>query len=201
MYDRDADFLLPITFEDTFEEERTSNEYGKEILFCGSLFYPNQMSIEWFIEDVMPYLDGITLNIVGKDFETCKEKYEKNNNVKVIGTVEKTDIYYYKHAAVVLPIKYGAGMKVKTAEAMMYGRAIFASDEALEGYDVDGIEGIWRCNTAQDYIKAIKQYFEREKFPNYHQEVRKVFKEKYETKCVLEKFKKLIESIGEDIGG
>ncbi len=55
--------------------------------------------------------------------------------------MDKTDVYYYKHAAVILPIKYGAGMKVKTAEAMMYGRTIFASDEALEGYDGKGIEG------------------------------------------------------------
>lgn len=188
LYGRKADALIPVTFADVFDANRTKGHYKREILFVGSLFGPNKMSVEWFIQEVMPRLDDIVLNIVGKGFETMKEKYERNRNVHVIGTVNETDEYYYRHAAVVLPIKYGAGMKVKTAEAMMYGRKIFASDEALEGYEVGGVEGVVRCNTADEYSTAINNYFNKNEYMPYMEDVRNLFLNKYETSCVCDKF-------------
>lgn len=195
LYGRQADFLLPITFRDTFDENMTTCSYKREILFLGSLFPPNEISIEWFIKEVVPKLQGITLNIVGKDFEKRKKEYEQNRNVKVIGTVEESAAFYYNHAAVVLPIKYGAGMKVKTAEAMMYGRRIFASDEALEGYEVEGVRGISRCNTAQEYITAINTYFACEEQKAYEEEVRALFLRNYETEMVRKRFFEILNEL------
>lgn len=195
LYNRDADFFLPVTFTDTFDENRTTNKYKREILFLGSLFAPNQISIEWFIKEVMPKLDNIVLNIVGRDFEKLKDTYEKNKNVHVIGSVKDLDEYYYQYSAVVLPIRCGAGMKVKTAEAMMYGRRIFASDEALEGYDVENVQGITRCNSADEYITAINNYFINEEQLPYQQDVRKCFIDKYETGCLKNNFGKFMDKL------
>lgn len=188
LYGRAADFILPITFRDCFEVDRTNCEYKRELLFLGSSFAPNRMSIEWFMRNVMPELNNIHLTIVGKGFECKKEEYEQYRNVKVIGAVEEPDRYYYQHAAVILPIKYGAGMKVKTTEAMMYGRKIFASDEALEGYDVENVPGITRCNEAEEFANAINHYFDKEELKPYEPEVRKLFLEKYETNCIKKEF-------------
>lgn len=194
-YHRKADLLIPITFQDIFNETCTTTDYEREILFLGSLFPPNQLSIEWFIREVMPKLYHIKLNIVGKDFEKKKKEYEQKPNVNVVGTVSDLAPYYYKHSAVVMPIKYGAGMKVKTAEAMMYGRRIFASDEALEGYEVDNVAGIVRCNKAEEFVDAINHYFAEEEQKPYEPEVRKRFLEKYETYQVEEKFQKFIDGL------
>ena len=188
MYGRKSDFILPITFDDSFSLEKTVTNYKREILFLGSLFSPNQISIEWFMQKVLPNLKDIQLNIVGKGFETKKKEYEKYRNVNVIGSVPQLDNYYYRHSAVVLPIKYGAGMKVKTAEAMMYGRRIFATDEALEGYDVGNISGITRCNKANEFADAINHYFDQEDLKSYEPEVRRCFKENFETSCLTNKF-------------
>ncbi len=188
LYGKQADFILNVSFDDQFKEQKTITEYKREILFLGSLFPPNQHSIEWFIKEVMPELDNITLNIVGKGFENKREKYEKYPNVNVIGFVEDISEYYYRHAVVVQPIIYGAGMKVKTAEAMMYGRTIVASDEALEGYEVDGVEGIYRCNTAREYINKLNDLFSDLNFPKYQPAVRDLFHTKYSTTVLQERF-------------
>ncbi len=195
LYGRKADFILPITFEDRFIKELTILEYSREVLFLGSLFPPNQLSIEWFIQEVMPKLKDINLNIVGKNFENKKDEYEQHENVHVIGSVKELDEYYYKYAAVVLPIKYGAGMKVKTAEAMMYGRRIFATNEALEGYEVESISGITRCNSSDEFANAINHYFNEEPLKQYEPEVRKRFMEKYETRCITQKFYCFLDNI------
>lgn len=195
LYGRKADFLLPITFSDNFDIKKTTNVYKREILFVGSLFSSNKLSIEWFIREVMPKLDNVVLNIVGKGFEKMKGEYEKTKNVCVVGSVQQLDTYYYEHALIVLPIICGAGMKVKTAEAMMYGRTILASDEALEGYEVDGVEGIVRCNEAEEYVRAINDFFDKGVYKPYQEQVRKLFLEKYETNSIKEQFNDFVSEL------
>ena len=62
---------------------------------------------------------------------------------------------YTNAYGVIMPIFLGSGMKVKTTEALMYGKAIIATDEALTGYSIDGIDGIYKCNSAEEFIDAI----------------------------------------------
>jgi glycosyltransferase involved in cell wall biosynthesis len=193
LYGRRADFFFPVTFEDTFDPTRAKESNKKELLFVGSRFKPNEDSIEWFMKNVMAFLPDITLLIVGKGFEDKKAEYESAySNVTVLGGVNDLSDYYYSHPVQVMPILYGAGMKVKTAEAMMYGRTIVASDEALEGYDVDGMDGIYRCNTADEYIRVLSDLMIADKSETYNVSVRNCFMQKYETSLLLEAVRQAI---------
>lgn len=198
LYGRKADATIPITMSDQFDASKTNINYKRDLLFLGSLFGPNQDGVEWFIQNVMPALKDIRLTIVGKNFESKKEQYENYKNVCVVGSVDNPSEYYYKHCAVVMPIRYGAGMKVKTAEAMMYGRHIFASDEALEGYSVDNVKGIIRCNSAEEYVKKIQNYFDNEEKYAFESDVRDKFLEEYEINAVQKKFAIILSSLDEN---
>jgi glycosyltransferase involved in cell wall biosynthesis len=177
IYGRKSNIILPMTFYDEFDISRLpdtdTTAQIKELLFIGSMFPPNYMGIKWFVENVMPELEDYNLSIVGKDFELKKDELERKN-VHVIGTVEKLDKYYYTENIMVMPIFYGDGIKIKTAEAMMYGKTIIASDEALEGYEVDKVRGIFRCNTKEEFVDKIK---EASKLcgNGYNQEVREAY--------------------------
>lgn len=174
VYNRKIDFLLPIGFKDTFEPTKVCrNNCSKDLLFIGSNFGPNYDGIKWFINNVMKKLKEYKLIIIGKDFEKAKEELECEN-VTVVGTVQEIDKYYYKYFNVVLPIKYGDGMKVKTAEAMMFGMNLFATDEALEGYDVQNVKGIFRCNSSEQFIEQIRNSTKEER-KEWNEEVRDVY--------------------------
>lgn len=194
LYGRGADYNLPITLPDQFDERQAGSAecLNNRILFVGSLMPQNQISVEWFIDNVMAKLPDVTLDIVGKGFEKKKEDYERNLNVKVIGAADNLGEYYYSHAIVVLPILYGSGMKVKTAEAMMYGKIIIGSDEALEGYDVNGVEGIYRCNTEEDYIQAIRSNINKDN-GLLRENIRNLFLSKYESGSIVNEFKNFID--------
>jgi hypothetical protein len=101
------------------------------------------------------------------------------------------DEYYYTYSNIVMPIQYGAGMKVKTAEAMMFGMTIFATNEALEGYEVDDYKGIYRCNTAMEFIMAIRKMNE-----SFWQQntIRECFLQQYESKVVEKKFVEVMQT-------
>lgn len=176
-YGRQADGEIPVSFKDRFQLSRVLQEdkhISKELLFIGSNFPPNYDGIKWFIENVMNKLPEYTLTIVGKDFEKEKKKLERIN-VKIIGTVVSLDEYFYHFPCIVMPVLYGAGMKVKTSEALMFGKTIFASDEALEGYEIDNVKEIYRCNSINQYVQNIKKAFENNEVKKYSKEVREVY--------------------------
>ena len=196
IYGRRADCILPITFKDTYQEE-VAEKYKtihKRLLFIGSLFQPNVDGIKWFVRSVMPEIPEYHLQVVGKGLENQKDIL-KADNVDVIGTVDNLDEYYYDADAVVIPIFYGDGMKVKTAEALMYGKYIFASDEPLVGYDTKNTDGVYRCNTAREFVESIQKHFSKNNVPKISELNRRLFLEKYESSVSREKLKELIDSI------
>ncbi len=193
IYGRRADYLLPISFEDVLKKKnlpvsKFTSEITRTLLFVGSFFQPNIEGTSWFLNNVMPKLAGIKLIIVGKGLEKKAPEWE-SGNVQVVGTVPDVSEYYLKADAVVLPIFYGAGMKVKTAEALMYGKVIFGTKEALEGYEKEGQPDIHECNTESEYIESIKKFYEVEKERAFSEANRKLFLDKYENTAIVRQLK------------
>ena len=182
-YNCSPDMILPITMDDAFRYENVSKNNGKselpQLLFVGALFPPNQRGVSWFINKVMPNVKA-ELTVVGKDFEKLSSNLTRSN-VNIVGTVDDLSRFYCHADAVVSPILFGDGMKVKTAEALMYGKPMFATDEALEGYSVEGIESIYRCNTPGQFITAINKYAQKEQYESYDEKIRALFLERYHT--------------------
>lgn len=178
-----SDYMIPVTFEDVGEESINKKMDNKRILlFVGSFFLPNVKGIKWFCRYVMPRID-MQLIVAGKGMERLRGQLD-THNVKVVGSVVDLSEYYNIASAVVMPIFVGDGMKVKTAEALMYGKTIFATNEALEGYDVEDVDGIYRCNTADEFVNAINYESEFQ----FRKDVRNVFLNHYCTETWENKF-------------
>lgn len=185
-YGRKSDMIIPVLFEDDYDENKHRTVNKKDyLLFVGALFGPNEEGIRWFIDNVMPE-SKLPLKVVGKGFEKIRDELTKDN-VEVIGTVDDLSVYYNECLAMVMPIPYGDGMKVKTAEAMMYGKTILASTEALEGYHYDGVDGIFCCNTKEEYLDVINNHTEQ--LENFKRTVRDNFVENYNLDAYVDEFR------------
>ena len=182
------------------EENKIENKEFK-LLFVGvGTFLPNIQGIEFFIKNVIPYIN-VKLEIVGKNTELNKEKWERlNSKVEVKGTVDSLDNYYNEANAVIAPIFIGGGMKVKTAEALSYGKTIFGTTEAFEGYEVDYSKVGGLCNTVEEFIEVINNYIEWWKNndkPTFNKYSYQIFKEKYSYEASLKSFKEIFEELEE----
>lgn len=194
IYGKKAYQCIPCSFEDRYcEALAPADGETKQLLFIGTMFGPNYDGIKWFVENVMRELREYTLTIVGKNFETRKNNLQRSN-VVVVGTVEDLEDYYYADNIMVIPVFYGAGQKVKTAEAMMYGKTIIATSEALEGYSVDDVEGIFRCDTSEAFVRTIRRVSSLHRC-EYRKAVRKRFLEEYSYKAVLDKAKNCLNAL------
>ncbi|MEH1740601.1 glycosyltransferase [Fusobacterium varium] len=198
---------IGITFKD-IEVKNTQNDNLVNnhftLLFVGvANFIPNLSGLEFFIQKVLPELEA-KLVVVGKEMEKYKKKFEKTNEkVEIIGTVENLENYYLKADAVVVPIFVGGGMKVKTGEALMYGKSIFGTTEAFQGYEIDyeKIGGV--CNTAEEFILKINDYIKKWKKSGKIREneySKEIFYDKYSYKSSLKKFKDIFNQINKENG-
>ena len=187
-YGRKADAILPLCLEDRFDATKVKLSDGvKKGAFIGSNFYANNRGVKWFCENVSNRVDCKIL-IVGKGFDSEKEYFMKFPNVELVGTVPYTDPYYYDVDFIVSPIFDGSGMKTKTAEALMFGKTIFGTKEAFEGYDLDYQQAGALCNDEEDFVRAINSFdVSQGKFNKYS---RNVFLDKYSKQqivCILNK--------------
>lgn len=161
IYGRNSDLVLHTSFKDIYDKEehariRKGLPYNPlRLLFVGSNFFANVEGMRWFLENVMPSLEGCSLTIVGKGMDNV---FKNSDNVSVMGYVDSLNDVYYSSDLVVSPIFSGGGMKTKTCEAMMYGIPVVGTDEAFEGYDIDWEKGGGRISNSEQMIKSIVKY-------------------------------------------
>ena len=196
LYGKSADYEIPITLNDSNAIIDTKLSYGNKLrlLFFGSKFKPNIEAIDILLNKIWPLINvPVELLIAGDRMDSLVGKYKGYDNIRIKGYVEDLDDMYNWADVVVLPIFSGAGMKVKTAEAMLYGKNILASDMALEGYDVENVPGIVRCHTIDDFVKGINAW--NKSLPRYNLFARKIYEHCYSYDASFSMFEKAYGSL------
>ena len=193
-YQREAEFVIPVTMSDRLEVEPNktvkTNKRAK-CLSIGAYFGPNNEGILWFVQHVLPHVD-VEYKIVGKGMSKLKEENsELLREIPVISDAPSLAPYFEEADVMVLPIFAGSGMKVKTCESLMYGKNIIATDEAMEGYAIVEGKSAWRCNTAEEFIACINDFAQHPR-PRFNQAARDCFLDNYSNTAVEKKFKELL---------
>lgn len=195
IYNRKSDMTLPTSFDDLYNVSKAKKYVpflnGRiNLLFVGVSFFANIHGVMWFIENVLCNIPNAHLTIAGRGMDKV---FANSSQVTVYGYVEDLSDLYYSCDIVVLPIFYGAGMKTKTAEALMYGCPVVGTDEAFEGYDFDITNVGAIANSANEMITSIKNLTtERDKLVEYRNGSRKIFNALYNSNIMVEKLSKML---------
>ena len=141
-----------------FCQSATYNPDCYQLLFYGAMARKeNYLSVIWFIENVMPYLDDkYKLIIAGSNPPDELKKFE-SERIIITGFVESIIPYFENSLCLVSPLLLGAGIKIKILEALSAGIPVLTNNVGSEGIDlVDGISYL-HCESAQDFINAIEE--------------------------------------------
>ena len=162
VYAKSADCVFPFSVKNTLSEgeviklEQVKQKiHNHKCLFVGSNFFGNTDGLKWFIENVLPKTE-IHLTIVGNGMSKAFSNSEK---ITVFDYVDDLSVFYKETDFVLLPIISGGGMKTKTADALMYGKAIIGTPEVFFGYKVENLHGIYICQSENDFVQAIEQIY------------------------------------------
>ncbi len=137
---------------------------GRHILFVGLMSYaPNCDAVLDFARDVLPAVrrlyPEVQFHIVGRDPPVSVRSLAGRNGVQVHGFVENLDLMYARAGAVVAPIRYGSGTRLKVLEALARRRPVIASSIAVEGLDLRPGTDFLLANAPREFVLAIDQLF------------------------------------------
>lgn len=125
---------------------------GAQFGFIGSGNPCNCEGLSWFMDEVWPFQRNpeARLHIYG---EVCGHFNNLPNNVIIHGIVSDPKEAYMQCNVMINPVITGTGIKVKTLEAMAYGRPMITTPEGARG--IVGNSGIWIATSRHEFVKAI----------------------------------------------
>jgi polysaccharide biosynthesis protein PslH len=110
------------------------------LLFVGALDYePNTEAVEWFVREVLPLLrpkvPDVRVRIVGRGAEHVAW-VAHTDNVDLVGEVERVEPELLRSDAAIVPIRVGAGTRLKVVEALANHLPLVTTSVGCEGIDV-----------------------------------------------------------------
>ena len=122
-----------------------------EILFLGHLKAPfNRDALNYFIQRIHPHIDdleGASVAIIGGELPKELQYFGLKRDVDVIGRVSDIRPYLHRASCLVVPLRFGGGLRIRILEAMAAGLPIVCSSVAIAGMPFEA---------GQDYLLAEK---------------------------------------------
>lgn len=126
--------MHPVTVGNYELSYQTPPHTDLNILFVGSSAIHNVEAIQFFIKSIFPKIIKIYPNLKLEICGSCVNEIQTTSpNIILTGVVDDLLPYYKKATIVINPIIQGSGLKIKTVEAMSYGKCLVTTTIGIEG--------------------------------------------------------------------
>ncbi len=138
------------------EVAETNHSTIKKIGFIGGSSLANQVGLEWFLDQVWSVIKSFEfeLLIFGSIGEKFDEYCQQNLQVKNMGVGLSQAEIYAMTDCMINPIFVGGGLKIKTLEAIAFGKPIVSTKEGAVGIGEPGNNGILLARDRAEFIEA-----------------------------------------------
>lgn len=124
--------------------------------FVASRWHANVDALKWFIEQVWPTLAATNLRLdvygyVGEAFGGIRVP-----NIRFRGFVDDITACYAQIDIAINPVRYGAGLKIKTIEAMAHGLPLVVSRQGASGLEAFAGQAFLVAKDATEFADNIK---------------------------------------------
>lgn len=162
---------------------------NKNILFLSGKSILNINGIKYFIHDIFPLIlekEPHTQLIIGGSICDVLKEFD-TPNIKMIGRIDDENNFYALGDICINPIYQGTGLKIKTFEALSYGKTTIVHPHSAEGIFLPKNAPILIGNTPQEFalhiIKALSNIEMRYSYSNkaisYIQTLNEYIKQQY----------------------
>ncbi len=139
-----AHMVIPYAFTD-FGAERTPPAGGKILFVAGFAHPPNEDAAIWFVNDILKLIRAAVpaaeLHIVGSN-PTARVRALAGEGIRLAADVSDAELagFYAEARVAAVPLRFGAGVKLKVVEALAAGLPLVTTPVGAEG--CDGLGGV-----------------------------------------------------------
>lgn len=193
--------IIPIGIDFASYKLSESDEKPIDILFMGHmLHYPNIDGLHYFNRKIFPLIKkgipNVKFCIIGSSMKKANFKLKKDKNIEVIGEVEDIRPYLLKTKVMVVPVRLGAGIKVKILEAMAMGVPVVATRVAAKGLKAIPGESIYIADSTKDFMcKVVSLLQDEPKRMAMAKNAREVIEKYYDANKIFYQEESLYESL------
>lgn len=156
-----------------FEIRRQNLTGNKNILFLASNNKVNRNGLMLFVDKIFPLILKEEMEfklIIGGSICESINSMLFPQNIELYGKVDDLDDFYQKGDIAINPVYQGTGLKIKTFEALSYGKVVVVHPHSLEGvYLLEKIP-LLVGETPQEYsfqiLRVLKDVSLRQKYSN-----------------------------------
>lgn len=179
--------LFPYEHSYNYAKKIEGFDTRKDLLFVGGFNHaPNYDGIVWFLDEIFDsikrYIPNVKLYIVGSN-PPDDLKARSAEDVIVTGFVsdEELERYYNQSKLVIVPLRYGAGVKGKVVEAIYYQVPVITTSIGSEGLEESELV-MTVANDAQEFAHSVIQLYQDETMWKAHFQASVQYIEKYFTR-------------------
>jgi glycosyltransferase involved in cell wall biosynthesis len=128
----------------------------KHIGFIGANNEANRSGLEWFITQVWPVVKqlDLTLYIFGGVGQHFQHLYKTDATIKYISNDLSQEEIYSLVDCMINPVFVGGGLKIKSLEALAYGKPLISTEEGAVGIGNNQESGVMIARNRTEFIDA-----------------------------------------------
>lgn len=157
----DAAEVMPFGLDIDFYAPSGMNRNQGEVLFLGDLRAAlNRDALEYFAQKIYPHIDdveGLSITIVGGHLPKELQYFALFPEVEVVADVSDVRPYLHRASCLILPLRFGGGLRLRVLEAMAAGLPVVCSDVAVMAMPFKSGEELLRADKPEDYAAAIRR--------------------------------------------
>ena len=163
--DREKAFFVPPRVDRNAMGHRSLE--GCRVLFIGTLAFANNSSaVEWYVSQVHQLLCGVVGynfvvagNTVGESAEVLEGIVAPYQNITLIANPKEIESLYGSAAVFVNPVFRGAGLKMKTIDAILAGLPVVTTSTGVEGTGLMHQRHLLVADTPKEFAECIRSIF------------------------------------------
>ena len=119
---------------------------------------PNSDGLEWFLDDVLPIVKAripwARMSVTGRS-PHVEVLRRAGPSLCFLGHVEDLKTMYNQARVAVVPVRYGAGIKIKALEALQNGVPVVTTTVGAEGISTGGDDAIAVCDDPEGFATRL----------------------------------------------
>ncbi len=136
-----------------------------QLIYSGALTYaPNYDAMKFFLTEIFPIvkkqIPNIQLLITGSTAGVDVTALSSNDSVTFTGYVDDIRPIIQESTLVVVPLRQGAGTRLKILEAMALGTAVISTSKGAEGLELEHKLNAWIADQPLNFAAGIIQLLE-----------------------------------------